>query len=80
METTTATETTTASYVLDSDRYVKRGAFNDHSATWGETFTALGGEQCLIQPAWVFGQPVGGIYMTVVGTPEAIAFVDNTLA
>jgi hypothetical protein len=70
----------TASYVLHAERYVRHGAFNDHSPEWGETFTALGGVQCLIQPAWVFGEPVGGIYMTVTGTPEAIAFVDNTLA
>lgn len=72
--------TATASYVLDAESYVRHGAFNDHTAEWGRTFAALGGEKCLITPAWVHGQPVGGIFMEVVGSPEAVAFVDNTLA
>lgn len=71
---------TTASYILDSEAYVNHGAFNDHTEAWGESFRALGGEQCYITPSWVHGLPVGEIFMEVVGTREAIAFVDNTLA
>jgi len=72
--------TTTASYILDSEAYVKHGAFNDHSVEWGDTFRALGGEKCTITPSWVHGLPVGEIFMEVVGTPEAVTFVDATLA
>lgn len=70
----------TASYVLDADAYVRHGAFNDHSQEWGDTFRALGGESCAIQPAWIFGQPVGGMFMTVVGSAAALAFVEDSVA
>ena len=69
----------TASYVLDAEAYVQHGAFNDQSVEWGDTFRALGGEKCLITPAWAYGLPVGGMFMEVVGTPESVAFVDASL-
>lgn len=73
-------ENITAAYILDAHTYVKRGAFaTTDPQEWSDTFKAVGGAQCLIQPAWAFGEPVGGVYMTVVGTPEAVAFVDATL-
>lgn len=72
--------TETASYTLDSEAYVEHGAFNDQSAEWGETFRALGGEECSIFPSWRVGLPVGEVFMTVTGTPAAIAFVDDSLA
>lgn len=72
--------TLSTSYVLDAESYVKAGAFNDHSQQWCDTFAALGGERCLITPSWAHGLPVGEIFMEVVGTPEATAFVDATLA
>jgi len=71
--------TATASYVLDADAYTKHGAFNDDTAAWGDTFRALGGEKCSITPSWTHGLPVGDVFMEVVGTPEAIAFVDASL-
>jgi hypothetical protein len=71
---------TTASYILDSESYVKHGAFNDQSQAWGDTFRALGGEKCSITPSWTHGLPVGDIFMEVVGSPKAVAFVDNTIA
>jgi len=70
----------TASYVMDPDAYVKHGAFNDDSVEWGDTFRALGGEKCLLTPSWTHGLPVGGVLMEVVGSPEALAFVENTVA
>lgn len=70
----------TASYMLDADSYVAVGAFNDQSQQWSDTFRALGGESCMIRPSWAFGEPIGGMYMTVTGTDAAIAFVDSTLA
>lgn len=70
----------TASYILDSESYVRHGAFNDHSVAWGDTFRALGGESCNISPSWRYGLPVGDLFMEVVGTPEALAFVENSVA
>lgn len=70
----------TASYILASESYVQHGAFNDDSPEWGETFRALGGESCTIEPSWRFGLPVGDVLMAVVGTDEALAFVENTVA
>lgn len=74
------THTITASYVLDADAYVAHGAFNDHSPEWGQTFRALGGERCMVTPSWAHDLPVGDMFMEVVGTPEAVAYVDATLA
>ena len=71
---------TTETYVLDPDSYVKHGAFNDDSPAWGDTVRALGGKDCSIFPSWRVGLPVGDVLMTVTGTPEAVAFVDATLA
>jgi hypothetical protein len=70
----------TASYVLDAEAYVQHGAFNDHSAQWGETFRALGGEEVWIRPAWAFGLPVGGMFMYVEGSAAALAFVEDSVA
>lgn len=81
MSTTTATETSTASWVLDGDAYVKQGAFNDHSEAWGEGFRAAGGTRCYIEPGWLYGMAPGEMMlMTVVGTPEALAYVEATVA
>ena len=72
--------TETASYVLIPEDYTAHGAFNDDSAAWGERFRALGGERCSITPSWIHGLPVGGVFMEVVGTREALAFVENSVA
>lgn len=69
----------TASYVLDAEAYVRKGAFGRITAEWGETFRHLGGQSCAIEPAWRFGLPIGGIFMTVIGTPEALAFVEDSV-
>lgn len=74
------TTSETASYILDSESYVKQGAFNDNSPQWGAEFAALGGESCLITPSWVHGLPVGEIFMAVTGTTAALAFVSNSVA
>lgn len=75
----TEPRTLTASYVLDSEAYVRHGAFNDHGPEWGETFRALGGERCSIEPSWRYGLPVGDMFMLVTGTAEALAFVENSV-
>lgn len=69
-----------ATYILDSESYVKQGAFNDHSTEWGDTFRALGGSKCSIFPSWTIGLPVGEMFMVVEGAPEALSFVEDSVA
>lgn len=75
----THAEVETVSYFLDADAYTKHGAFEGDPQVWADTFKSLGGERCGIEPSWRHGLPVGEIFMTVVGTPESIAYVDATL-
>ena len=63
------------SYVLDAESYVQLGG---PRVDW-DAFRALGGETCNITPSWIHGEPVGGIYMLVVGTAAATALVDASL-
>lgn len=73
---TTTTETTSTT-ILDTDAYVAHGAF-DEGTMHAAHFRALGGTSMMVHPSWRFG--TDGPMLVATGTPEAVAFVEATLA
>lgn len=78
------TNTTTATILYPGDTYVAKGVQHPEtgrsSKAWAERFKALGGEQCGVHPAWRFtGVPEGYVLVEFVGTPEALAWVEDGL-
>lgn len=71
--------TASATFLLDGDTYVARGGtamFDGTPAAWADRFYALGGVETSIRPAWITGAP--DVTFQVLGSPDAIAFVEST--
>lgn len=68
-----------ATFLLDGDEYVARGAvsrFDGTPSEWAERFVALGGRRTSVEPAWRTGAPDVTFYVS--GSDEAVAFVAAT--
>ncbi len=71
-----------SSIVLDAETYVQRGSMSlDSYAEFAATFKALGGQSCMITfPCHVYATAIPDVpVMRVVGTTEAVAYVESVL-